>query len=654
MGPVNRHLPARAWSVSASGAVLLLAITVVIGWWTGIRVLQLGATGVESVRPAAAFLFIVLALGVLLPRAARVAGVLALLMGLITLGHHAVAPDIVPDTAIDPSFGGSGVVLRMALRTAISAVLAAAALLVRNRRVAQLLALSVGYLALLHLTAELYGASFLPRSAVAPMPAGTSLLFLVWSLAFLIAGSESGLMADLLGGDRWGSTTRRMAGVGLFAPLVFGALCLAGADLGWFDRSFALALVTTATAFVFVITTTQLMSRVRDAEAMYRTIVETSQEGICVVTDGRLSFVNDRLASLLGYEPAQLLGTPAIDLILRDDLPAVQERAAARAAGVVAVTSAELRLVRRDGSPVAVISSATPIRMPGSASPSLLVTLTDVSDRVEARQALERAHEVLRERVAALEGEQANAGEQARDLVRHREQIEVLAERLAEANRELEMFSYSVSHDLRTPLRALDGFSRELLTALEPHLDDRSRRYFGRILAAAQRMSTLIDDLLALSRLSRAPLRTGWVDVSAVAARVAAERNAHVEIEPGLRAWADPHLVHVVLDNVIGNALKFSSTQPEPRVEVFAAPGHAIAVRDNGIGFEMQYAEKIFGPFQRLDVSSRFDGTGIGLALAQRVIHRHGGRIRAESEPGRGATFYLTFGDPPDETNPAR
>lgn len=623
---------ARAWSVAAALAVVSLGTMVLAGWAFGAPRMEAMFTGGSGVRPASAVLTILLGLGVLFPRVARPLGLVAFLVAVVTLIHYAIAPDL----PVDPFLGEGYVDLRIAVRSAIGAALAGLALLIRHRGVGQGLAAASGFIGFLSLVAEAYNARFLPQSHIVPMPTGVSLLFLIWSFSFLTATSGHGIVADLLSLDSWGRTMRRMALVGLLAPALFGALCIFAADAGVFDARFAVALVVTATAYTFLITTTALTGRIRDHEAMYRTIVETTQEGICIVAaDGRLTFVNDRLAKLLGCEPRELIGTAATDLVADGDRPLVAERAAIRAAERIA-TKGELRLVRRDGAELTVISAATAIRPPGSDAEALLVTLTDVTERVRATEALERAQEVLRERVAALEGSESGAQQEA---------IESLAQRLADANRELEMFSYSVSHDLRAPLRAVDGFARELQLQVGPHLDDRGRRYFQRILGAAERMGRLIDDLLALSRLTRAPMRREKVDVTAVAIEVAAEaKTSVVHVQPGLVACADPRLLRVVLVNVIGNAVKFSAREPEPRVEVFDAGDGVIAVRDNGIGFDMQYADKVFAPFQRLDVSAQFEGTGIGLALVQRIVHRHGGTIRAEAAPGRGATFYLSFG----------
>ena len=225
---------------------------------------------------------------------------------------------------------------------------------------------------------------------------------------------------------------------------------------------------------------------------------------------------------------------------------------------------------------------------------------------------------------------------------------------LATANRELESFSYSVSHDLRSPLRSIDGFAQALAEDYQDRLDDTGRGYLARIRAAAQRMGGLIDDLLSLSRVSRAELSRTAVDLTAIAADIAARlreqdssRSVEWRIQPGLKGQGDPRLLRIALDNLLGNAWKFTSKRDGAVIEFSqeTRPGEppAFRVRDNGAGFDMAHSSKLFGAFQRLHGMQEFAGTGIGLATVQRIIHRHGGRVWAEGAVGQGATFFFTL-----------
>jgi len=226
-------------------------------------------------------------------------------------------------------------------------------------------------------------------------------------------------------------------------------------------------------------------------------------------------------------------------------------------------------------------------------------------------------------------------------------------EQLEQANRALEAFSYSVSHDLRAPLRSIDGFSQALLEDLEGKIEPSSAGYLQRVRAAAKRMSELIDDLLELSRTARVEPQRESVDVSALALDVARQlerreptRQVALEVQPGLRVDADPRLLRVVLENLLGNAWKFTGKTAAARVQVGQerAKGKlAIYVRDNGAGFDMQFASKLFAPFQRLHEAGEFPGTGVGLATVQRIVHRHGGQIWAEAIVDAGATFHFTL-----------
>jgi light-regulated signal transduction histidine kinase (bacteriophytochrome) len=229
------------------------------------------------------------------------------------------------------------------------------------------------------------------------------------------------------------------------------------------------------------------------------------------------------------------------------------------------------------------------------------------------------------------------------------------ANELEHANQELEAFSYSVSHDLRGPLHIIDGFSALLAEEYAVGLDQQAHSYIRRIRNGIKKMSSLIDDLLNLSRVSRAVLRKEGIDLAKLARDVIGDleiknpaRDVSVDIADELPAWGDPSLMTIVLTNLLGNAWKYSAKQLTARV-VFGRETReketVFYIRDNGAGFDMAQAGKLFAPFQRLHRDSEFEGTGIGLATVKRIISRHGGSIWAESAPGAGATFYFTLED---------
>jgi light-regulated signal transduction histidine kinase (bacteriophytochrome) len=223
-------------------------------------------------------------------------------------------------------------------------------------------------------------------------------------------------------------------------------------------------------------------------------------------------------------------------------------------------------------------------------------------------------------------------------------------------NRELESFAYAVSHDLRAPLRSLSGFSQILLESAPQGLDDKSKHYLQRIQDASQRMSSLIEDLLGLSRIGRSELVARTVSLTQISADAMAvlrerdpDRVVQLEIEPDMSVNADARLLRIALDNLLGNAWKYTAPRAEARITVGMQAGDESVyfVRDNGAGFDMAYADKLFTPFQRLHAPAQFPGSGIGLVIAQRIIARHGGRIWAEAAPDQGATFYFTLSSPP-------
>jgi two-component system sensor histidine kinase/response regulator len=241
------------------------------------------------------------------------------------------------------------------------------------------------------------------------------------------------------------------------------------------------------------------------------------------------------------------------------------------------------------------------------------------------------------------------------ELNRAKDELQMVNAALESANKELESFSYSVSHDLRAPLRSIDGFSLALLEDYAEKLDEEGKEHLQRVRSATQRMAELIDDMLTLSRVTRTEMRLEKIDLSAMAKNIAAElrrsqpgREVEFVIAEELLAHGDGGLLKAALENLIGNAWKFTSKRPAAKIE-FGAARHNGApvyfVRDNGAGFDATYSNKLFGAFQRLHAETEFAGTGIGLATVQRIVHRHGGQVWAEGETGHGATFYFTLSD---------
>ena len=358
--------------------------------------------------------------------------------------------------------------------------------------------------------------------------------------------------------------------------------------------------------------------RADDQRLQLAAIVESSADAIIASSlDGVIGSWNRAAEQLFGYAAGEVVGQP-VSILLPPGVEGEERGLIERLSRGESAAPFETKRRRKDGTMVDVSVTLSAIRGSGDDLVGVSLAARDISDRRRAEAAVLRA----------------------RDLAEA-------------ANRELEAFSYSVAHDLRAPLRGINGFSQALLEDHVAALDDEGKDYLRRVRDSADEMGRLIDGLLSLARLSRIDVRTSRIDLSELARAAVArarefepDRSVEATIEDGLTDRGDGTLLGVVIANLVTNAWKFTRNQPRARVEFGSSQrdGRTVYfVRDNGAGFDMAYAAKLFGVFQRLHKQSEFEGTGVGLATVQRIVRRHGGRVWAEGKVGDGACFYFTL-----------
>jgi signal transduction histidine kinase len=641
-------------------------------------------------------------------RVARSLAIAAMMIAAATLLEHAAGIDlgidqlVVRDALAEASSG------RMSPVAAGSLVVLAAAVLGFASRWAEWIGLLVALSVHIAVLGYLYGVRDLyaigPYSAIA-LPTAIAIYLLAG--AIVIADVRSRRMMTLLASDSpGGALARRLIPAAAIVPAALALILQWGQHAGWYGPGFVRAMLVASSSAIFVAliwwvaVETDMLQRIAD-DAVRDSEESRELSMISVVRSGdrlrALARVSDAFAAVAtSYQPlldeiartvADLVGDGCQVTLISDDGERLCTVAAAHRDA--ALTSEHRRSllgieVMRDGSSISaqVVRTGQPIR--ANVTPDEVVAQAEEPLRpivarlhvhgfavvpIRARQTVIGTLSVLRnvpgrsytaEDVTLLQDLADRAGLAIENARLYAQLEQRVAERTAEleaANAELEAFSSSVAHDLRAPLRAISGFSHALLEDAVDRLTSDDVRHARQIRDAAHRMSELIDALLDLARISRTEPRRRSVDISELARKVVAglrtthaAREVEVAIADGLVAHADPRLLEVVLTNLLGNAWKFTGKRQHARIELGVMAGNrppVYFVRDNGAGFDPAQTGKLFGVFQRLHTAHEFDGTGIGLATVQRIIHRHGGVIWAEAELERGATFYFTLEAPP-------
>ena len=362
-------------------------------------------------------------------------------------------------------------------------------------------------------------------------------------------------------------------------------------------------------------------------ESLIRLFNESPTAIITLDPQGRVVLWNPAAEQIFGWTREEVTGQ-INPIVPPERLQEFYERHKTHSGGDQLV-GLEVKRKRKDGSEVDVSVSTAVIRDDQGNVERVLGVIMDITDR-------KRAEAAIKELNATLELK-----------------VEERTRELQEAIRDLESFSYSISHDLRAPLRAIDGFSNMLLEDYGESLDAEGKRYLEMVVKNTARMGQLIEDLLAFSRLGRAPMKDEPVDLNALVADIVEDlqtyhpgRDIEWDIQKLPGTHGDPSMLRQVFFNLLNNAVKFTRDRKPARISV-SAEGNQISVKDNGAGFDMQYVDKIFGVFQRLHRANEFEGTGVGLAIVERIVNRHGGRIWAEGVPGEGATFHVTMPSKP-------
>jgi len=628
-------------SQAASVIVALIGGGALIGWTFSVESLRAGLPGLTAMNPLTALAFILAAtsLGLLGmkqggPRARRIGmgcASIVTVVGLIKLLEYILGLEIGIDRVL---FRGQlepqGVFQsnRMAPNTAFNFLFLGLAMLLldfqpaRRLRPAQILTLPAMVVSLLALTGYAYGLpSMYGVGFYIPMALNTSIGFTVLCFGILFVSSDQGWMAVVTSDDAGGHLARRLLPAVIGIPMILGWLRLTGQRADLYSPEFGVSLA--ALMSIILLTSVVLWaSRALNRTDAERKRVEEERDRyyklspdlFCIAGfDGFFKQLNPAWESTLGWTAAELCSKPYLEFIHPEDRAPTKDEAGNLSSGR-ATLAFENRYQCRDGSYKWLLWNA----IPNPDQELIYAAARDITDRKKNEESLKN-----------------------------------YAVQLESVNQEIEAFSYSVSHDLRAPLRHIDGFSQILLEDFGDKLDQEGRKTLFKVREASQQMALLIDDLLNLSRITRAEMRLGAVDMSQMAELISEtlkktkpERSVEILIEQGLKTRGDERLLQIALVNLLGNAWKYTEKRSQARIEFGRTSidyPSAYFVRDNGAGFDMAYSHKLFGAFQRLHTVSEFPGTGIGLATVQRIIHRHGGQIWAEGEVNKGATFYFTL-----------
>jgi PAS domain S-box-containing protein len=653
---INLATTARVASTIAAG----IGSVVFISWLLNISSLKSLVPGWATMKANTALVFMLAALVLWMLQKedggqrrrllTQICIMLIALIAILTLLEYIGGWDFKIDQLVIKDTSTSSAPGRMSSGTAFAFFLIAISLwFLQTRQImlAQLLATLVFFITLLALIGYVYDVSSLYKTTIyASMALHTALTLFLICIGVFFTYPKRGLMIYFTADSLGGISARRLLPAAILVPFVIGWLRLEGEKNNLYETEFGTALLTISASIIFTILitwNTYSLSRInaerqrvsqslQQIQSRFVRTIEAAMDAIIVVdSDQHIIIFNNAAELMFGYQSHEMIAQSLDRLIPKRFNDMHQQHI--RDFGVTGVTNRRMGAlggisgVRANGEEFPIEASISQIEQDDQKF--FTVILRDITGRLQVEENLRRLNEELE---AIVEQRTAH---------------------LQSVNKELEAFSYSVSHDLRAPLRAIDGFSQALLEDYTDQLDDDGKNYLNRVRVASQRMGQLIDDLIKLSRISRGDLQRTTVNLSQIGQEIVTvlkdsdpTRDVEFVLQESLTVEGDGHLLKVLLENLIGNAWKYTSKKPQARIEFGKNVQNnqsVYFVRDDGAGFDMDYAEKLFGAFQRLHTGNEFEGTGIGLATCKRILHRHGGNIWAEAKVGEGATFYFVL-----------
>lgn len=662
----RQALAARLCGVAALSATIV-GLAVLVGWAAGLELLKRVLPGLVAMNPMTAVLFVLAGLSLWLQRSqatssgmqhfARLLAGIVILVAILKLTALLTDWDAGVDSLLFAGQLVDGITQfpnRMAPNTATNFLMTGLGLWMLDRttrrgwRATEMLAALVALLALLALLGYFYriGAMY-GISHFIPMALHTAVGFVLLAMGLVCARPRHGWMAVATGPGPGGAMARLMLPGMLILLVVMGWLRVEAEQRSLVDFELGVTLYTSTFILMSAVLITlgalslnrtnaahlqavqqreRAFAELERNEARIRSIIDTARDAfISINVSGQITEWNAAAEDMFGWTRSESLGRDLSDIIIPSQYKQAHRDALNRYAqsGATSVMNRRIEItsLRKHGSEFPIELSIWPWR--SEDNPGFNAFIRDITESKQAE--------------ADIRGLNA-------ELVANSIQLE-------QSNRELESFSYSISHDLRAPLRHIDGYARMLQEDAAPQLDEQARRYLTEIGVAARRMGMLIDDLLAFSRLGSKPVERVTVDMHGLVSQVAVEAcggsDPRVEIGSLPAAEGDPSLLRQVWVNLVSNALKYSAPRGDAaRITITGErDGNWLRYRitDNGVGFDMQYADKLFGVFRRLHSQEQFEGTGVGLAIVQRVVTRHGGTVTATAEPDNGAVFTIVL-----------